>query len=152
MDNILDIEALTAPLSDDAPCGTDMREDPSFDSPYQRLKNAREEAMAVEREDRSSQVDESQTGFTSDCHTALSLYGFFSWATTRIFSGGSTPRCVVSSRKRNVPPEANTNEGLSIWTGSMPPGLRATRRRLPCLSRLAENVSSRISRKGASTS
>jgi len=44
-----DLEALLAPISDDAPTGTDMREDTSPTSPYYMLRDARADARAAER-------------------------------------------------------------------------------------------------------
>ena len=49
MEYVIDFEALTAPISEDSPCGSDLREDMSFDSPYQGLKDAREEAREGRR-------------------------------------------------------------------------------------------------------
>lgn len=46
----LDLEALLAPVSDDAPAGADLREDFSPSSPYFRLRDARAEARAAERQ------------------------------------------------------------------------------------------------------
>ena len=65
-DTVIDIETLAAPIGGDSPCGTDLRQDASFDSPYQRLRDAREEAMAVERVDKSAQVEGGDRGFYSD--------------------------------------------------------------------------------------
>jgi type VI secretion system protein ImpA len=45
----LDLEALLAPISDDAPCGIDVRNDFSPTSSYFRLRDARAEARASER-------------------------------------------------------------------------------------------------------
>src|SRR5579875_1205685 len=44
-----DLETLLAPFADDAPAGTDLREDFSPQSPYYRLRDARAEARAAER-------------------------------------------------------------------------------------------------------
>jgi type VI secretion system protein ImpA len=66
MTDVIDIEALTAPIDPDHPCGTDPRDDSGFDSPYQQLRDAREEAMGVERGDKSPQADAGPGGFTSD--------------------------------------------------------------------------------------
>lgn len=49
MSTTLDIEELVMPISEDSATGEDLRADVRFDSPYQALKNLREEAMAVER-------------------------------------------------------------------------------------------------------
>ena len=46
---IIDIEALTQPISDDAPQGIDIREDRSPTSEYYSIKDARNEARAAER-------------------------------------------------------------------------------------------------------
>ena len=45
----IDMDALLAPTAGDAPSGVDLREDPSSNSLYRRLKNARQEAGAAER-------------------------------------------------------------------------------------------------------
>jgi type VI secretion system protein ImpA len=57
---------LVAPISEDNPCGDDPRNDTSFDSLYNKLKDAREEAMAVERPDKSAQPEESEKGLVTD--------------------------------------------------------------------------------------
>ena len=44
-----DLEALLAPIPGDAPQGTDIREDFSAASPYNRLRDARSEARDAER-------------------------------------------------------------------------------------------------------
>jgi len=44
-----DLEALLAPISEEAPAGTDLREDPSPSSLYRRLRDARTEARDAER-------------------------------------------------------------------------------------------------------
>src|SRR3954464_1127293 len=44
-----DLEALLAPIPGDAPQGTDIREDFSATSPYNRLRDARSEARDAER-------------------------------------------------------------------------------------------------------
>ncbi len=62
----IDIESLLAPIAEDNPCGDDPRQDPSFDSPYQKLRDAREEAMSLERVDKSAQSQEGARGFFSD--------------------------------------------------------------------------------------
>lgn len=46
---ILDLEALIAPITDDAPTGSDCREDPSPNSIYQQVKIARNAARSAER-------------------------------------------------------------------------------------------------------
>ena len=46
---VLDIEALLAPLSPEAPSGVDLREDSSAQSIYYRLKDLRSTARAAER-------------------------------------------------------------------------------------------------------
>ncbi len=63
---MLDLETLLAPIPGDDPCGSDPRQDASFDSPYQQLRDAREEAMSVERVDKSAQADAGNKGFVSD--------------------------------------------------------------------------------------
>lgn len=45
----IDLEALLAPIAGEAPCGVDLREDFSPQSPYYRLRDARAEARAAER-------------------------------------------------------------------------------------------------------
>ena len=47
---VLDFEQLTAPLAGDKPTGVDLRDDPSPDSLYHRLKDARAAARAAERQ------------------------------------------------------------------------------------------------------
>lgn len=44
-----DLAALLAPISEEAPAGTDLREDPSPNSLYRRLRDARTEARDAER-------------------------------------------------------------------------------------------------------
>ena len=44
-----DLPALLTPISEDAPAGTDLRQDYSPDSLYYRLRDARAEARAAER-------------------------------------------------------------------------------------------------------
>ncbi len=46
----IDIESLLQPISDDNPSGLDIRDDPSPASPYQTVKNARNQARAAERQ------------------------------------------------------------------------------------------------------
>ncbi len=46
----LDFAALLAPISDDAPAGPDLREDPSPTAPYRQIKDARQAALRAERE------------------------------------------------------------------------------------------------------
>lgn len=46
---VVDIDAIVAPLPGDAPSGADLRGDPDPNSPYRRLKAAREAARAAER-------------------------------------------------------------------------------------------------------
>ena len=46
---VIDIQALVQPVSDEAPCGTDIRGDVSPGSVYYRLKDARSAARAAER-------------------------------------------------------------------------------------------------------
>lgn len=53
MDYPIDIDALSQPISTHTPCGEELREDVRFDSPYQVLKNLRDEAVELERGDRS---------------------------------------------------------------------------------------------------
>ena len=66
MEDIIDIDALVAPLSEESPCGSDARSDTSFDSAYHNLKDARESAMALERPDKSAQPTEKQKGGFTD--------------------------------------------------------------------------------------
>ena len=54
-----DLEAVLAPVSEDAPAGTDMREDYSPSSVYFQLRDARAEARDVERQAEASEGDES---------------------------------------------------------------------------------------------
>ncbi len=48
--DLIDIEGLLQPISDDTPTGSDIREDGSASSPYQILKNDRNQARAAERQ------------------------------------------------------------------------------------------------------
>lgn len=66
MASTIDIDSLLAPIAEDNPCGDDPREDPGFDSPYQKLRDAREEAMSLERVDKSAQSQDGTRGFVSD--------------------------------------------------------------------------------------
>ncbi|MFC6981367.1 ImpA family type VI secretion system protein [Microbulbifer taiwanensis] len=54
--NVIDIDALVAPISDDQPTGSDIREDRSPTSDYYTIKDARNSARAAER---SALFDES---------------------------------------------------------------------------------------------
>jgi len=47
--DILDIKALTLPISDEKPTGDDIRDDPSSTSPYYTIKDARNAARSAER-------------------------------------------------------------------------------------------------------
>lgn len=49
LENIIDIEALLKPISDDSPHGIDIREDPSPTSSYYRIKDARNAGRAAEK-------------------------------------------------------------------------------------------------------
>lgn len=60
MESPVDIELLSQPIEGADPCGMDLREDVRFDSPYQVLKNLRDEAMDMERGDRSAVGESSQ--------------------------------------------------------------------------------------------
>lgn len=66
MDSTIDVDALVAPISEESPCGNDPRSDTSFASAYNRLKDAREAAMAVERPDKSALPGESQAPLSID--------------------------------------------------------------------------------------
>jgi type VI secretion system protein ImpA len=58
---VLDLDALLAPLSSEAPSGTDLREDSSPQSIYYRLKDLRSTARAAERRsDAGGESDEAQ--------------------------------------------------------------------------------------------
>ncbi|MCW8876472.1 MAG: type VI secretion system protein TssA [Kangiellaceae bacterium] len=46
---VFDIDALLAPISDEQPTGSDIRENASADSPYYKIKDARNSARAHER-------------------------------------------------------------------------------------------------------
>ncbi|TQV76414.1 type VI secretion system protein TssA [Aliikangiella marina] len=46
---VFDIDALLAPISEEQPTGTDIRENASADSPYYKIKDARNSARAHER-------------------------------------------------------------------------------------------------------
>ncbi|WP_338663885.1 type VI secretion system protein TssA [Pararoseomonas sp. SCSIO 73927] len=54
----LDLDAVLAPVSDDAPAGTDLREDYSPSSVYFQLRDARAEARDAERQAESAEADE----------------------------------------------------------------------------------------------
>ncbi|WP_087020917.1 type VI secretion system protein TssA [Thaumasiovibrio subtropicus] len=47
---LLDIERLVQPISDDAPCGSDLRQDIGPTSAYYRLKDVRSQARSAERD------------------------------------------------------------------------------------------------------
>ncbi len=49
-ENVINVDELLEPISEDAPCGTDIREDPSPTSIYQQVKGARLEARNRERQ------------------------------------------------------------------------------------------------------
>ncbi|HRQ82462.1 MAG TPA: type VI secretion system protein TssA, partial [Azospirillaceae bacterium] len=67
---LIDLEALLAPISEDAPCGADMREDASPTSVYYQLKDARSSARAAER---SMDADEETAGLLADWRTILDV-------------------------------------------------------------------------------
>jgi type VI secretion system protein ImpA len=46
---MVDLDSLLRPIRDDAPAGDNLRDDPSPDSPYYRIKDARNAARAAER-------------------------------------------------------------------------------------------------------
>src|SRR5262245_15728941 len=46
---VVDVAVLVAPIPGDAPAGADLRADPDPNSPYRRLKAAREAAREAER-------------------------------------------------------------------------------------------------------
>ncbi|MBP0491790.1 type VI secretion system protein TssA [Roseomonas sp. SG15] len=54
----LDLDAVLAPVSDDAPAGTDLREDYSPSSVYFQLRDARAEARDAERQAEAIEADE----------------------------------------------------------------------------------------------
>ena len=56
LDHFIDIEKLLAPISDDNPCGIDVRSDRSPNSSYYRIKDARNDGRSAER---SAMMDES---------------------------------------------------------------------------------------------
>ncbi|MEJ0018308.1 MAG: type VI secretion system protein TssA [Acetobacteraceae bacterium] len=57
-----DLEALLAPIPGDAPQGTDIREDYSSTSPYNRLRDARSEARDAERGQDAGDADARDAG------------------------------------------------------------------------------------------
>ena len=61
-DEIIQLESLLQPISDDKPAGDDIRSDPSPTSPYYSIKDARGAARAAERnnmfDDNNSEADE----------------------------------------------------------------------------------------------
>jgi type VI secretion system protein ImpA len=57
-----DLEALLAPIPGDAPQGTDIREDFSATSPYNRLRDARSEARDAERGQDKGEADAGDPG------------------------------------------------------------------------------------------
>ncbi|MEM6483550.1 MAG: type VI secretion system protein TssA [Pseudomonadota bacterium] len=59
MDAPINVDTLAQSIAETPPCGEDLREDPGFDSPYQTLKSLRDEAMDMERGDRSAVGDDS---------------------------------------------------------------------------------------------
>ncbi|WP_184046470.1 type VI secretion system protein TssA [Roseospira visakhapatnamensis] len=58
---VLDLETLLAPIAEDQPTGTDIREDASPTSPYYALKDARNAARAAERQVVDAGEDESSS-------------------------------------------------------------------------------------------
>lgn len=48
--SLFDFDALMASISEDSPCGVDLREDESPVSPYFTLKDIRSQARAIERQ------------------------------------------------------------------------------------------------------
>lgn len=54
---VLDLEGLLAPLGEERPTGIDLREDPSPQSIYYRLKDARAAARAAERQAEAEGID-----------------------------------------------------------------------------------------------
>ena len=49
-ENVINVEEFLEPISEEAPCGTDIREDPSPTSIYQEVKGARLDARNRERQ------------------------------------------------------------------------------------------------------
>lgn len=68
--DLIDFDALLAPVSDEAPCGADIREDASPISVYYQLKDARSSARAAER---LMDADDESGGLLSDWRTILDL-------------------------------------------------------------------------------
>lgn len=67
---LIDLEALLAPISDEAACGADIREDASPTSVYYQLKDARSSARAAER---SMDADDESAGLLADWRTILDV-------------------------------------------------------------------------------
>lgn len=67
---LLDFDALLAPISDDAPCGEDIRKDASPASVYYKLKDARSAARAAER---NLDADDEAGGASADWRVVLDL-------------------------------------------------------------------------------
>lgn len=61
LDNVLDIDSLLEPISEESPHGADIREDRSPDSHYYRIKDARNDGRSAER---SAMFDESADTIT----------------------------------------------------------------------------------------
>ena len=60
----IDVESLLAPISDDAPTGADVREDPSPTSQYQTIKMERTQARAAERQSLDGNSQEAYAHWT----------------------------------------------------------------------------------------
>lgn len=69
-DPVIDIESLVAPISEEAPTGSDIREDSSPTSPYYQIKDARSAARAAER---SADADSEEGGLLPEWRTILDL-------------------------------------------------------------------------------
>ncbi|MFT6388054.1 MAG: type VI secretion system protein ImpA [Cellvibrionaceae bacterium] len=69
-DDLIDIQSLLAPISDQAPAGQDTRQDRSPNSAYQTIKNARNSARAAER---SNMFDGTSSEATENWRTVIDL-------------------------------------------------------------------------------
>jgi type VI secretion system protein ImpA len=68
--SVLDIEALLAPIEGDNPAGVDLRQDPSPQSSYYKVKDARTAARAAER---GAELEEETGGLLPEWRTILEL-------------------------------------------------------------------------------
>ena len=126
-----DLDALLAPVNDEAPAGADLREDFSPASPYFRLRDARAEARAAERQLAQATALIGQA--EAQRYPNVSLSGTLSTSASPIpFTSPPTPRprppaTTPSARPVGAPPGAAGGSGPARWRaaarrGRAPPG------------------------------